>query len=98
MALDPPGSIAELNARAERWLAAYVHPRPHRATGEAPAQRLKAELPLLGRLTNVRYDTARSEPRVGSPPLPLIEVDTVSYSVPIGHWRVTTGSTTVRLR
>lgn len=26
MALDPPGSIAELNARAGRWLAAYVHP------------------------------------------------------------------------
>ena len=82
MALDPPGSIAELNARAERWLAAYVHPRPHRATGEARAERLKAELPLLGRLPNVHYDTARREPRVVSAPFPLIEVDSVPYSVP----------------
>lgn len=82
MALDPPGSIAELNARAGRWLAAYVHPRPHRVTGEPPAERLEAELGLLGRLPNVRYDTARRESRVVSAPFPLIEVDTVAYSVP----------------
>jgi hypothetical protein len=82
MALDPPGSIGELNARAERWLAAYVHPRPHRVTGVAPAERLAAEAGVLGPLPRLRYDTARRESRVVSAPFPLIEVDTVAYSVP----------------
>lgn len=82
MALDPPGSITELNEATTRWLSSYVHPRPHRGTGEAPAARLEAEAPLLGPLPRVRYDTARREPRVVSAPFPLIEVDRVPYSVP----------------
>lgn len=82
MALDPPGSIAELNARSDRWLSSYVHPRPHRVTGEAPDARLENEAGLLGCLPRVRYDTARREPRVVSAPLPLVEVDRVPYSVP----------------
>jgi hypothetical protein len=59
-----------------------VHPLPHRATGVAPAVRLAAEVGVLGRVPNVRYDTARREPRVVSAPFPLVEVDTVAYSVP----------------
>ena len=82
MALDPPGSIAELNTRARRWLEVYVHPRAHRVTGDAPAVRLDAERQLLGPLPRARFDTARREPRVASAPLPLVEVDRVPYSVP----------------
>lgn len=84
MALDPPASIAELNARSARWLATYVHCRPHRVTGEAPRARLAAEAGLLGPLPRARFDTARREARVVTAPLPLIEVDTVAYSVPPG--------------
>ncbi len=82
MALAPPGSIAELNVRATKWLEAFVNPRPHRVTGEAPRVRLEAELALLGPLPRARYDTARREPRVVNAPLPLVEVDRVAYSVP----------------
>jgi len=82
MALCPPASIGELNTRARHWLDVYVDPRPHRATKEAPRVRLAAEVELLGPLPRVRYDTARREPRVVSAPLPLVEVDTVPYSVP----------------
>jgi hypothetical protein len=82
MALDPPASIGELNARVGWWLERFVHPRPHRVTGEAPAVRLAAEVPLLGPLPRARFDTARREPRVVSAPLPLVEVDGVAYSVP----------------
>ncbi|HWD07804.1 MAG TPA: hypothetical protein VHA57_01795, partial [Actinomycetota bacterium] len=82
MALEPPASIAELNVRGARWLELYVHPRAHRVTEEAPAVRLDAERQLLGPLPRARFDTARREPRVVSAPLPLIEVDRVSYSVP----------------
>lgn len=45
MALDPPGSIAELNTRARRWLDLYVDPRPHRTTNDPerpPRQRGRA--------------------------------------------------------
>lgn len=82
MALNPPASIAELNARVARWLEVYVNPRPHRVTGEAPAVRLAAEVGLLGPLPRARFDTARREPRVVNAPLPLVEVDRVPYSVP----------------
>ena len=82
MALSPPGSIGELNVRASRWLEAFVHPRPHRVTHAPPATRLAAEVKLLGPLPRARFDTARREPRVCSAPLPFVEVDTVSYSVP----------------
>src|SRR5579875_3554577 len=58
MALDPPGSIAELNTRARRWLDLYVDPRPHRVTKEAPRDRLAREVELLGPLPRARFDTA----------------------------------------
>jgi hypothetical protein len=81
LVLDPPASIGELNTRAARWLASYVHPRLHRATGEPPWDRLVRERPLLGPLPRVRYDTARREPRVVGR-VPLVQVDGVWYSVP----------------
>ena len=43
--------------------------------------RLASEVQLLGPLPRVRFDTSRREPRVVSAPLPLVEVDTVPYSV-----------------
>ncbi|HMC05603.1 MAG TPA: hypothetical protein VKJ83_09055, partial [Actinomycetota bacterium] len=81
-AVGPPGSIPELNARAAAWLAAEIHTRPHRVTGVPPALRLEAERPLLAPLPRIRYDTARVEPRRVGAPVPLVEVDAVSYSVP----------------
>jgi transposase len=79
---DPPDSIGELNRRAQAWLAHEVHRRPHRATGVAPAERLKTEQPLLAPLPRARFDTARREPRVVGAPVPLVEVDGVAYSAP----------------
>jgi transposase len=81
LVLAPPASVGELNSHAARWLAEVVHVRPHRVTGEPPADRLTRERPLLGPLPRVRYDTARREPRrVGR--VPLVEVDGARYSVP----------------
>ena len=51
-------------------------------TGIPPALRLEAERPLLAPLPRIRYDTARVEPRRVGAPVPLVEVDAVSYSVP----------------
>ncbi|HEX9314903.1 MAG TPA: IS21 family transposase [Actinomycetota bacterium] len=82
VAVGPPRSIAELNTRAAAWLAAEIHTRPHRVTGIPPALRLEAERPLLAPLPRIRYDTARVEPRRVGAPVPLVEVDAVSYSVP----------------
>jgi hypothetical protein len=80
LVLDPPASVGELNTWAARWLAAVVHPRAHRVTGEPPTDRLTRERPLLAPLPRVRYDTARREPRrVGR--VPLVEVDGARYSV-----------------
>lgn len=80
--VGPPASIGELNRRASAWLAREVQPRPHRATGVAPATRLEAERPLLAPLPRSRFDTARRESRQAGMPIPLVEVDGVSYSVP----------------
>lgn len=80
--LGPPGSIGELNRRAQAWLDRQVHPRAHRVTGVAPAERLEAERPLLAPVPRARFDTARREPRVVGIPVPLLEVDGVAYSAP----------------
>jgi transposase len=81
MDLDPPGDIAELNRRAETWLARYAHAVVHRTTKVRPDERFRVEQPLLARLPRVRFDTARREPRrVGR--VPMIEWDTVFYSAP----------------
>jgi transposase len=86
LVLDPPTGIGELNTRAARWLASFVHPRPHRVTGQPPAARLARERPLLAPLPRVRYDTARREARV-VPRVPLVEFDGTCYSVPPEHIR-----------
>jgi transposase len=39
MDLDPPDDIAELNRRAERWLARYAHAVVHRTTRVTPDER-----------------------------------------------------------
>ena len=87
MDLDPPGDIAELNRRADAWLAKHAHAVVHRTTKTTPDARFVIEQPLLGRLPRVRFDTARREPRrVGR--FPLIEWDGVFYSLPpraVGH-------------
>jgi hypothetical protein len=81
MDLDPPSDIAELNRRAERWLAVHAHAVVHRSTKVTPDERFRTEQPLLGGLPRVRFDTSRREPRrVGR--FPLIEWDAVFYSVP----------------
>lgn len=58
MALDQPASIGELGTRSVRWLATYVHSRPHRMTSGAPQARLEAETPLLGPGRAARFGTA----------------------------------------
>jgi DNA replication protein DnaC len=90
--------------RSCRPLAGHgVHPRPHRVTGQPPADRLDREQPLLGPLPGGRYDTARREPRrVGR--VPLIEVDGARYSVPpelagqLVELRLPVAATTLEIR
>ena len=103
MDLDPPADIGELNRRVGPWLDTYVHAVAHRATGVAPAVRLRTERPLLGPLPPLRFDTARREPRtVGR--VPLVEWDAVFYSTPpeaaaqLVEARHAVGSTTLELR
>ena len=80
--LDPPGSVAELNARAAAYLAQRVHARAHRSTGVPPAERLEVERPFLALLPRLRFDTAYVEARRVHRALPLIEWAGVRYSVP----------------
>jgi transposase len=82
VALGPPSSIGELNDVAQRWLDQRVHPRAHRSTGVAPAERLAVERALLGALPRRRYDTAYVEARRVHVALPMIEWRGVRYSVP----------------
>jgi transposase len=87
-ALGPPTTAAELNQRAGLWLAERVHARAHSTTGVAPAERLEVERRFLGPLPRRRFDTAYVETRRVHPRLPLVEWDSVPYSVPpgwIGH-------------
>ena len=82
LVLEPPSSIAEVNARAEVFLATRVHNRPHSTTGVAPAERLLLEAPMMAVLPRVRFDAAYVEVRRVHPILPLVEWRGVSYSVP----------------
>jgi transposase len=82
LVLSPPSSIAEINARAEVFLATRVHNRPHSTTGVAPAERLPLEAPMMAVLPRVRFDAAYVEVRRVHPVLPLVEWRGVSYSVP----------------
>jgi transposase len=79
-----PGSISELNDRADRWIDQRVHARPHRSTGVAPAVRFGAERVFLGGLPARRFDTDYLEARRVHRALPLVTWDGVRYSVPPG--------------
>ncbi|MFP5377074.1 MAG: IS21 family transposase [Acidimicrobiia bacterium] len=83
VALGPPSTLAELNQRAERWLAERVHARPHRTTGVPPHERLLAERRLLQPLPRRRFDTAYTEARRVHVAVPMIEWRGVRYSVPV---------------
>jgi hypothetical protein len=79
--LDPPADVAELNRRAEAWLARYAHAVVHATTKVTPDERFRTESDLLAPLPRMRFDTSRREPRrVGR--VPLIEWDAVFYSTP----------------
>jgi len=80
--LDPPASVAEINARAEVFLDTRVHTRAHSTTGVAPAVRLPLEAPMMAVLPRIRFDAAYVEVRRVHPVLPLVEWRGVSYSVP----------------
>jgi len=81
-ATGAPTSLAELNERAARWLEHRVHARLHRGTGAVPAERLAAEVRLLGALPRRRFDTAYIEARRVHVAIPQIEWRGVRYSVP----------------
>jgi transposase len=82
LVLDPPASVAEINTRAESFLASRVHSRPHSTTGVPPIERLPLEAPMMAVLPRVRFDAAYLEVRRVHPVLPLVEWQGVSYSVP----------------
>jgi len=81
-ATGAPGSLAELNERARVWLQERIHSRHHRGIGAIPADRLDAEVPLLGALPRTRFDTAYVEARRVHVAIPQIEWRGVRYSVP----------------
>ena len=81
-ALGAPESVAELNQRAGAWLDRRVHARPHSTTRVAPGERLDLERRLLGPLPRRRFDTAYVADRRVHPKWPLVEWDSVPYSVP----------------
>jgi transposase len=80
--LGPPADVAELNVRAQQWLARRVWPVVHRSTGEPPLQRLEIEQRFLRPLPRRRFDTDYVEPRRVHVALPFIEWRGVRYSVP----------------
>lgn len=82
LVLDPPASLAELNARATTYLDERVHTRVHASTGETPLARIAREAPLLGPLPRRRYAPAYVEVRRVHRALPLVEWRGISYSVP----------------
>lgn len=77
-----PDSIDELNDRAQRWVTARVHDRPHRSTGVAPATRMEAERWFLSGLPARRFDTDYVETRRVHRALPFVAWEGVRYSVP----------------
>lgn len=77
-----PADLADLNRRAEQWLAARVHQLPSRSTGEPPAGRLAVEQAFLSPLPRVRFDTDYVETRRVHNIVPFISLDGGRYSVP----------------
>lgn len=80
--INPPGSVAELNARVGPWLAARVHSQANRTTGAVPDERLAKERRLLGGLPRRRFDTAYVEVRRVHVAVPQIEWRGIRFSVP----------------
>ncbi len=77
-----PGSIDELNTRAQLWVDQRVHGRQHRSTGVAPAERFAIEREFLGALPARRFDTDYVESRRVHRALPFIAWNGARYSVP----------------
>jgi hypothetical protein len=76
-----PDSLDGLNGAARVWLEGR-HDRTHRTTGVAPIERFAAEHGFLKRVPARRFDTDYVEARRVHPVLPLIEWNTIRYSVP----------------
>lgn len=83
-----PVDIADLNRRAQVWLADRVHGVESRTTGEAPAARLMVERGFLAPLPRARFDTDYVETRRVHNAWPFVAIDANRYSVPpeaLGH-------------
>ena len=83
-----PVDLADLNRRAQVWLAERVHAVPSRSTGETPASRLEVERDFLSPLPRVRFDTDYVETRRVHNAWPFVAIDANRYSVPpeaLGH-------------
>ncbi len=83
-----PVDLADLNRRAQVWLAECVHAVESRSTGETPAARLEVERDFLSPLPRVRFDTDYVETRRVHNAWPFIAIDANRYSVPpeaLGH-------------
>ena len=83
-----PVDLADLNRRAQVWLAERVHAVPSRSTGETPAARLEVERDFLSPLPRARFDTDYVETRRVHNAWPFVTIDANRYSVPpeaLGH-------------
>ena len=83
-----PVDLADLNWRAQVWLAERVHAVASRSTGETPAARLEVERDFLSPLPRVRFDTDYVETRRVHNAWPFVAIDANRYSVPpeaLGH-------------
>lgn len=78
----PPADLAELNNRAQVWLAERVHAVASRSTGVPPAERALLEREFRAPLPTVRFDTDYVETRRVHNVVPFVAVDGVRYSVP----------------
>jgi hypothetical protein len=76
-----PDTLDGLNGAARVWLEGR-HDRVHRTTGVPPIERFAVEHDFLGPLPRRRFDTDYSDARRVHPVLPLIEWNTIRYSVP----------------
>jgi len=77
-----PVDLADLNRRAQVWLAGRVHNVESRSTGETPAARLAIERDFLSPLPRVRFDTDYVESRRVHNAWPFVAIDANRYSVP----------------
>lgn len=83
-----PVDLADLNRRAELWLAKRVHAVESRSTGETPAARLAVERDFLSPLPRARFDSDYVETRRVHNAWPFVAIDANRYSVPpeaLGH-------------